>query len=173
VTSFFRKFTWWRQRRRKEDELREELTFHLAEEAGERQAGGLSADQARWAARRDLGNVTRLREDTRTLWSWILVEQLAQDIRYGLRNLRRNPGFDSVAAWRSAHFRNAPDLALIIDALRLGDEGQHTAADQQFVHWAFSPPMALSYQETSRRRSSSVICEALAGGMAWLRPACR
>ena len=57
MRSFFRKFTWWRQRRRKEDELREELEFHLAKEADERQADGLSEDQARWAARRDLGNV--------------------------------------------------------------------------------------------------------------------
>ena len=58
MTSFFRKFTWWIQRRRKEDELREELQFHLAEEADERQADGLTEDEARWAARRDLGNVT-------------------------------------------------------------------------------------------------------------------
>ena len=46
MTSLFRKFTWWLQRRRKEDELREELQFHLAEEADERQADGLSEDQA-------------------------------------------------------------------------------------------------------------------------------
>ena len=63
MTSLFRKLTWWLQRRRKEDELREELQFHLAEEADERQADGLPEDQARWAARRDLGNVTLLRED--------------------------------------------------------------------------------------------------------------
>ena len=48
MTSFFRRFRWWLQRRRKEDELREELQFHLAEEAGERQADGLSEDEARW-----------------------------------------------------------------------------------------------------------------------------
>ena len=97
MTSLFRKFTWWLQRRRKEDELREELEFHLAEEAGERQADGLSEDQARWAARRDLGNVTLLREDTRTLWSWILLEQLAQDIRYGLRTMAANKTFSAMA----------------------------------------------------------------------------
>ena len=58
MTSFFRKFTWWLQRRRKEAELREELQFHLEEEAGERQADGLAGrTRPRWAARRDLGNV--------------------------------------------------------------------------------------------------------------------
>jgi predicted permease len=97
MTSLFRKFTWWLQRRRKEDELRAELKFHLAEEAGERQADGLSEDEARWAARRDLGNVTLLREDTRTLWSWILLEQLAQDIRYGLRTMAANKTFSAMA----------------------------------------------------------------------------
>jgi hypothetical protein len=81
MTSLFRKFTWWMRRRRKEDELREELQFHLAEEAEERQADGLPEDQARRAARRDLGNVTLLREDTRALWTWTPLEQLAQDLR--------------------------------------------------------------------------------------------
>jgi hypothetical protein len=62
MTSLFRRFTWWLQRRRKENELREELQFHLANEADERQADGLTEDQARWAVRRDPGNVTLLRE---------------------------------------------------------------------------------------------------------------
>jgi predicted permease len=97
MTPFFRKFTWWRQRRRKEDELREELEFHLANDADERQTDGLSEEQARWAARRDLGNVTRLREDTRALWSWILLEQLAQDLRYGLRMMAANKTFTAMA----------------------------------------------------------------------------
>jgi macrolide transport system ATP-binding/permease protein len=97
MSSFFRKVTWWRHRRRKEDELREELAFHLAQEADERQAGGLPADEARRAARRDLGNVTRVREDTRTMWSWIWLEQLAQDLRYGLRIMAANKTFSAMA----------------------------------------------------------------------------
>ena len=98
MASLFRKLTWWLERRRKEDELREELQFHLAEEAGERQADGLSEDQARWAARRDLGNVTLLQEDTRSLWSWVLLEQLAQDVRYGVRTMFKNRVFTALAA---------------------------------------------------------------------------
>ena len=97
MTSLFRKFTWWLQRRRKEHELREELQFHLAEEADERHADGLTEDEARWAARRDLGNVTLLQENTRSLWSWILLEQLAQDVRYGLRAMFKNRLFTALA----------------------------------------------------------------------------
>src|SRR5436190_973220 len=97
MSSLFRKFTWWTQRRRKEDELRQELQFHLEEETQERQADGLSEDQARWAAHRDLGNLTLLREDTRTLWTWTLLEQLAQDVRYALRTLFKSRAVSAFA----------------------------------------------------------------------------
>jgi macrolide transport system ATP-binding/permease protein len=97
MTPPFRTFTSWLHRRRKEDELREELQFHLANEADERRAGGLTEDQARWAARRDLGNVTLLQEDARTLWTWAPLEQLAQDLRYALRTMARNRAFTALA----------------------------------------------------------------------------
>ena len=98
MTSLFRKVQWWLQRRRKDAELREELQFHLAQEIDERQAEGLSADEAAWAARRDLGNATLLREDARSLWSWLLLEQLMQDVRYAIRGMFRNPLFTALAA---------------------------------------------------------------------------
>ena len=98
MIALFRKFVWWLQRRRKEDELREELEFHMSEEMSQRQAEGLSEHDATRAARRDLGNTSLLREDARTLWSWILLEQLAQDVRYGLRGMRTNRLFTALAA---------------------------------------------------------------------------
>jgi predicted permease len=98
MISLFRKVRWWLQRRRKEDELREELEFHLAEEADERQADGESEGDARWAARRDLGNAALVREDVSELWSWRLLEQLAQDVRYGLRGMFKNRMFTVLAA---------------------------------------------------------------------------
>jgi predicted permease len=98
MTSLFRKFTWWVHRRRRERELEEELQFHLEEERDEQRASGLPASQAAWAARRDLGNVTLLREDARALWTWIPLEQLAQDFRYGLRTMLKNRTFTALAA---------------------------------------------------------------------------
>jgi macrolide transport system ATP-binding/permease protein len=96
--NFFRKLSWWMQRHRREAELREELEFHLDEEAAARQADGLASDRARLAARRDLGNVTLLREETRTLWSWVLVEQFAQDVRFAFRTMHKNRLFTVLAA---------------------------------------------------------------------------
>jgi predicted permease len=98
VTPLFRKVAWWLHRRRREDEMREELAFHLAEETVEREADGLPRTEAARAARRDLGNVTLVREDARAFWSWVLVEQLAQDVRYGLRGLFANRLFTALAA---------------------------------------------------------------------------
>src|SRR5687767_9048803 len=90
MASFFRRLTWWLRQRRKEDELRQELEFHLAEEAEERRGAGLTEDEARWAARRDLGNEARLRSEVRALWTWRPLEELTQDLRYGLRTMFKN-----------------------------------------------------------------------------------
>jgi predicted permease len=98
MTPFFRKLSWLAQRRRKEAELREELQFHLNEEAEQHQAEGFASEQARWAARRDLGNVTFLRESTRAMWTWTFIEQLAQDVRYALRTMINNRAFTALAA---------------------------------------------------------------------------
>ena len=98
MTPLFRRLQWWLHRRRREDEVREELQFHLAEEMEQRQADGLSADAARAAAQRDLGNATLLREDARTVWSWVLLEQFAQDLRYGLRGMVKDRMFTALAA---------------------------------------------------------------------------
>ena len=91
MNRILRKLGWMTQRSRKEAELLDELQFHLQEEAA--QAAGISAEQAKWAARRELGNVTLLMEDTRATWGWTSLERFFQDLRYAVRMLRRHPGF--------------------------------------------------------------------------------
>jgi predicted permease len=90
MSALFRRLAWWRRRRVTEEELREELEFHLAEEAAEHQDDGRSAAAARRLARLDLGNPQLIREDVRTLWTWITLEQLGQDVRYALRTMVRS-----------------------------------------------------------------------------------
>jgi len=84
-----RKLRWLLARRRREEELEEELAFHLEEEAEER---GYDA------ARRDLGNLGLIKEDTRQMWGWTRIEQLLQDLRYAVRTMLKNPAFTAMAA---------------------------------------------------------------------------
>ena len=97
MSSFFRKLSWLGRRRQKEAELREELEFHLEEEAEERRADGLSEEQAGYAARRDLGNYTLVQEDTRATWGWTLLGQFIQDVRYAFRTMAANKTFTALA----------------------------------------------------------------------------
>jgi macrolide transport system ATP-binding/permease protein len=88
----------WLDRRRKDAEPRDELEFHLEAETQERIASGLPEDEAKNAARRELGNTTLLHEEIRTLWSWTTVEQLGQDLRYAVRTMAANRAFTAMAA---------------------------------------------------------------------------
>lgn len=97
MTSFLRKLWWLTRRPSKEAELQEELRFHLEEEARERQAQELASEEARGAARRELGNLDLVKEDTRATWTWQWWEQLLQDIRYALRTMGANKSFSALA----------------------------------------------------------------------------
>ncbi|MFN7939364.1 MAG: ABC transporter permease [Bryobacteraceae bacterium] len=83
----------WRWFRRKESELDEEIRFHLEVEAEEQMRGGLSAEEARHAARKLFGNATAVKEVTRGMWGWTSLEQLGRDVRYALRSLAHSPVF--------------------------------------------------------------------------------
>src|SRR5215510_9037836 len=89
-------FQWWRKSR-KEAELREEIEFHLDEEADERRADGLSAAEARLAARRELGNIGHIQEEPRAAWTWTILEQFLQDVRYAFRTMAVNKTVTALA----------------------------------------------------------------------------
>jgi len=97
MRTFFQKLRCLVKRRRMEDDLRDELQFHLAEETTERQANGMSVEEARLAARRELGNATLVQEEARSVWTWTWLEQLGQDCRYGLRTMVANAAFTLLA----------------------------------------------------------------------------
>jgi len=157
MTSFIRKLRWLTRRTDKEVELRDELQFHLEEEAQQRQEGGLANDEARWAAHRDLGNVTLIEENTRAAWGWERLEQLARDAGYGLRQIRRNPAFSTIAIAtlalgiggitamfsafdavliRPLPYADADHLVMIWDDLsKSGDQSKHFPTPAEWLEW--------------------------------------
>jgi predicted permease len=83
----------WRHRR----ELDDEIAAHLAMATRDGIERGLPPDEARAAAERGLGNVARVKQETREVWSWTAVEHALQDLRFGTRILWQAPGLSASA----------------------------------------------------------------------------
>jgi predicted permease len=85
------------RRNRLDDDLREEIEAHIAWRTAQLVAQGMDPRDAAFEARRMFGNVAAIREETREMWGFRGLDTLAQDLRYGLRILRRTPVFTVVA----------------------------------------------------------------------------
>ena len=92
-TRFFRRRRWDQERAR-------ELDAYIDAEIDENIARGMAPDEARSAARKKLGNPVLVREEIYRMNSVCFVETFWQDLRYGARTLRRNPGFASLQLLR-------------------------------------------------------------------------
>src|ERR1700682_6524921 len=76
-----------RHRKRMMEELDQDIRDHIERETQDNIERGMTPEEARYAAVRKFGNVMRVKEETREVWSLVWLEQLWQALRYGLRLL--------------------------------------------------------------------------------------
>jgi macrolide transport system ATP-binding/permease protein len=93
---FLRKLSFLVRRTRFRDELEEEMAFHRAQAERQFTADGMTKEEARYAAMRQFGNATRLRERSEEVVGF-RMETVMQDLGFALRQLRKNPGFGVMA----------------------------------------------------------------------------
>src|SRR5215469_14327551 len=78
-------------------ELDDEIRAHLAMEVEENLENGMQLEEARRAANRAFGNVGLVKDDSRGAWIYRWMDDLAKDVRFGIRMLLKNRGFSAIA----------------------------------------------------------------------------
>ncbi|MGD0697250.1 MAG: ABC transporter permease [Terriglobia bacterium] len=132
------------KRARVEHELSDELRFHLEKLIEEKVRKGMTPDEARYAALRELGGVEQIKEECRDMRRVNYIQNFMQDLRYGLRQLSRNPGFTAVAAITLALGIGANSLIFSVVNAAILHPLPFRDANRLVTLWATSPTIGFS-----------------------------
>jgi predicted permease len=167
-----RKVSLFFSRKRFRNDLDEEMAFHRAQAEKEFASAGMSAEEARYAARRQFGNSTRLTEQSHEVVGF-RMETVLHDLRYALRQLRKNPGFAitaililSLGMGVSVAIFGFVDAALV-EPLPYSNPGRLVAVDEAS---ATRPRSNLSHDDYLdwKRQNKSFLSFDVYTGMGWL-----
>src|ERR1700733_12451482 len=149
-------------RERFASELDEEMAFHRAQVEKEFVANGMTAEDARYAAMRQFGNATKLREQSHQAVAF-RVETVVEDLRFGLRQWTRNPGF-ALAAILILALGMGPSMAIfgfvdaaLLEPLPYANPSQLMSVNESNLEsprWPLSYPDYLDWQRQNKSFSS-------------------
>ncbi|PYU92405.1 MAG: hypothetical protein DMG08_12860 [Acidobacteria bacterium] len=133
---------------RLEDEMDEELRFHLEKQIEDNIKAGMTPEEARYAALRTFGGVEQIKERCRDTHRFRFIEDFRQDVCYGFRMLLRNPGFSAVSVFSLALGIGANTAVFgLIDTLIFRPFPVRDPNDLAVFTSAFSYPEYLDYRD--------------------------
>ncbi len=161
---------WFRRlfaRQRIFNDLAEEIQQHLAERMDALMADGMTRKEAEYAAKREFGNLSRIEETSREVWGWPATESLMADVRFGLRQFRKDPIVSLVAVLSLALGIGATTVVFSIIYAVLINPYPYKGADRMahvhiFGKTEFGDDLLLSSAQFQQFRNSSALDGAIA-----------
>jgi hypothetical protein len=141
--------SWWSRKKRQND-IERELRMHLELEAAEQRDGGsLTEKEARYAARRALGNLTGVMEDTRAVWTLRWLEDLTADLRFAVRTFARKPAVTALIVLILALGTGANTAIFSVVNAVLIKPLPYRDASQVMTVWNYNRPRGFDTEQVS------------------------